>query len=411
MAKKTPLLSTSVAALLLTIFVDAVGWGLIFPSLTPLLIQNTSGIFAASVSSASRNLQFEWVVALYSLFMLIGAPILGSLSDQIGRRPVLLFCLIGSTFSYLCAAIGVGINSLALIIVSRIIGGLTAGSMPIAQSALLDVSDYADQKAKRLSWVTLASNLGFACGPVLGALVLGNKTSLFAYSLPFWLGAVLAVAGVLLIWQGFKETLVTKIETTQVRFHWRQCFSEFANIIHDRVNRCYWLLLMLSLIAYSGFMAMLPLYFSHFHYSGSVLGYSLTWFALFNGLSLLFIIPRLIPHVSLKTLVVIGLIGALAGNLLFVLSGQLSYLILIITVVAIASPFSYIGLITLIANHSPSGQQGKVMGLAGSLMALSWILAPLLAGFSTRYNYQLIYLIQAGMLALCYLYFKFKAQP
>ena len=408
MTKKSSYLSTSVLALLLTIFVDAAGWGLIFPSLTPLLIQNTSGIFPSGFSIASRNLTFEWIVALYSLFMLIGAPLLGSLSDQWGRKPVLRLCLVGSTVSYLFAAVGVVMNNLSLIILSRIIGGLTAGSMPIAQSALLDMSMGTDQKARRLSWVTLASNLGFACGPVLGALVLGERTSLLAYSLPFWLGALLAIAGVLLIVLGFKETLIRPEKSVRQPFHFAQCFSEFSLIIKDRLNRHAWLLLILSLIAYSGFMAMLPIYFSHYHYSGRVLGYSMAWFALFNSLSLIFLIPRLIPRLRLKTLTLIGLGGALTGNVLFALSGHLPYLLAIITLVALASPFSYIGLITLIANNASAGAQGKVMGLAGSLMALSWIIAPLLAGLSTRYNYQLIYEIHALLLAGCLSYVALK---
>ncbi len=399
-------LNTSVLALLLTIFVDALGWGLIFPSLTPLLIGNSSGIFASSVSISSRNLQFEWVVALYSLFMLIGAPMLSGLSDQLGRKPILRLCLIGSTLSYGIAALGVYGNSLSLIILSRIIGGLTAGSMPIAQSALLDSSLYTNQKAKRLSWVSLASNLGFACGPVLGAIILGNRTSLFAYSLPFWSGAILAIAGLALISYGFQETLTLNTQRQSLKWRTYVNLNDFAAIIQDRKNRGFWLMLLFSLIAYSGFMAMLPIYFNHHHYSATLLGYSMTWFALCNGLSLLLLLPRCLTVLSLKQLSYIGLSGALVGNLLFVLGSNFSYLMIIISLIAIASPFSYIGLVTHIANHSHSQQQGKVMGLAGALMALSWIIAPLLAGLSTNYSYQLIYEIQASLLALClgYLY-------
>ncbi|ATN85195.1 hypothetical protein AYO29_01045 [Coxiella burnetii str. Schperling] len=96
-----------------------------------------------------------------------GAAILGDLSDTVGRKKALLVCLIGSFLGYLLSAFAVGIHSLTFLILGRVIAGFTAGSQPIAQAAIVDVSSEA-HKARNIGLILLAISLGLSSGPSLG---------------------------------------------------------------------------------------------------------------------------------------------------------------------------------------------------------------------------------------------------
>jgi len=99
--------------------------------------------------------------------MFVGAPILGDLSDQIGRKKVLLICLLGTACGFFICAIGIKYAIVSVLIVGRGLGGLMAGCMPIAQAAIIDIST-PENKLKNISSITLALCLGFAIGPMVG---------------------------------------------------------------------------------------------------------------------------------------------------------------------------------------------------------------------------------------------------
>lgn len=105
----------AVASLFLTIFVDAAGIGIVFPALTPLLLNNESGLFAASTDTSVRFYVYGLVLSVYPLMMFVGSPMLGDMSDRFGRKPILLFCLGGNAAGLIGTALGVCGNSLFVI--------------------------------------------------------------------------------------------------------------------------------------------------------------------------------------------------------------------------------------------------------------------------------------------------------
>jgi len=164
-----------------TIVLDAVGIGLIFPILPALLRDVTHADNVASYIGI--------LTALYALMQFICAPVLGSLSDRLGRRPVLLVSLAGAAVNYVFLA---SASSLWMLLLGRAIAGLTSANLSVATAYLTDISPE-DKRARRFGLFNAMFGIGFIVGPVLGG-ALGD----YGVRLPFIAAAVLNGCNLLL---------------------------------------------------------------------------------------------------------------------------------------------------------------------------------------------------------------------
>ena len=160
---------------------DAVGIGLIFPILPRLLesvahTQNTAPIIGI-------------MIALYAVMQFIFAPVLGALSDNLGRRPVLLISLVGAAINYVAMAFA---PQLWMLLLGRAIAGLTSANMSVATAYVTDISPE-DKRARRFGLFNAMFGAGFIVGPVLGGL-LGD----YWLRLPFIAAAALNAGNLLL---------------------------------------------------------------------------------------------------------------------------------------------------------------------------------------------------------------------
>ncbi|MBC3919046.1 TCR/Tet family MFS transporter [Undibacterium sp. CY18W] len=160
---------------------DAVGIGLIFPILPRLLAEVTHGENVASYIGI--------MTALYAVMQFIFAPVLGALSDRLGRRPVLLISLAGATINYVVMAFA---PQLWMLLLGRAIAGLTSANMSVAMAYITDISPE-DKRARRFGLFNAVFGAGFIIGPVLGG-VLGD----YWLRLPFIAAALLNAGNLLL---------------------------------------------------------------------------------------------------------------------------------------------------------------------------------------------------------------------
>lgn len=158
----------------ITIMLDAVGIGLVFPILPALLRAVTHSDDVAPYIGA--------MISLYAVMQFVFAPVLGALSDSIGRRPVLLISLGGAALNYICLAMA---PSLWLLFLGRAVAGLTGANVSVAMAYITDISAE-DQRARRFGLVSAMFGIGFVVGPVLGG-ALGDHW----LRLPFIAAAVL----------------------------------------------------------------------------------------------------------------------------------------------------------------------------------------------------------------------------
>lgn len=166
------------AFILVTLFLDILGIGIIIPIL-PQLIKD----FAGGTTSAAAS----WVGAIsatYAVVQFVCAPILGALSDRFGRRPVILISLFGLGVDYIIMGLA---PSLGWLFVGRVIAGVMGASITTANAYIADIST-AETRARNFGFVGVAFGLGFITGPALGGLLGGVDLRL-----PFFVSAALCL--------------------------------------------------------------------------------------------------------------------------------------------------------------------------------------------------------------------------
>ena len=179
----------------ITVLLDAIGFGIIMPVLPGLLMEVSGGDLSASVRYGGL-LMFCFAVTQFFF-----SPILGNLSDHLGRRPVLLFSLFVMGTNYLIMSMA---ESLAVLFIGRIISGIGASTMSTCNAYVADVTP-PDQRAQNFGLIGAAFGMGFVIGPVIGGF-LGEYGS----RMPFIAAALLSFASMLFGYLVLKESLPPK---------------------------------------------------------------------------------------------------------------------------------------------------------------------------------------------------------
>lgn len=172
------------------VFIDLLGFSLILP-----LLPYYTETFHANAFVTGL------LVASYAVAQLIGAPLLGRMSDRYGRRPILLASIFGTFVGFLLLGVA---NALWILFASRIIDGLTGGNLSIAQAYISDVTD-AKNRAKGLGLIGAAFGLGFIIGPVTGGFL-----SQWGYAVPAFAAAVMSFTNLMLIFFWLPESLTAE---------------------------------------------------------------------------------------------------------------------------------------------------------------------------------------------------------
>jgi MFS transporter, DHA1 family, tetracycline resistance protein len=186
--------------LFLIVFIDLVGFGVVIP-----LLPFYGLHFGASPAEVT------WMMACYSLAQLVSSPLLGRLSDKVGRRPVLLVSLAASVASYLWLGLA---DALWMLFAARLLSGAGAGNIAAAQAYIADVTT-PEKRAKGMGMIGAAFGLGFTIGPALGGLVAGSNPD--AVARPAFLAAGLSSVAFLITLARLKESLPAESRRAQDR--------------------------------------------------------------------------------------------------------------------------------------------------------------------------------------------------
>ena len=202
----------AVTFVLITVFLDMVGFGLIMPVL-PRLIEDVGEVDIAHAAVIGG-----WMFAAFSLAQFVFAPLMGNLADRFGRRPLLLLAIFGLGMDFILMALA---PSLEWLFVGRIIAGVCGASWIIASAFIADVTT-PDERAKAYGLMGAAFGVGFVIGPAIGGL-LGE----FGPRVPFFVAAAISALNFAYGWFVLPETL--PVEKRRA-FEWRRAnpFGTFA---------------------------------------------------------------------------------------------------------------------------------------------------------------------------------------
>lgn len=398
----------SIIALFATILIDALGWGIAFPVLAPVVLNNTAGMLDPGSSMATRSFLYELSLSIYCLFMFVMSPVLGSLSDKYGRKVVLISSMLGNFAGFLVSAFAIPAHSFALLLIGRSIAGATAGSLPIAQAAIIDISAD-DQKASRLGLMVLGNVVGFALGPVIGGFFM--DTSIFthiSYQIPFYVSCAMGLVGALLLFFGFQESFKGDKD---LKIKFSTGFINMYEAFTDKITLAYCYVLLCFLFGWGIFFSTVPVFLTErLQWTGSSIGYFITYLGAVFGLIIMVVLPKLTAKFSLPKIVLCSLTSLFICDLLFpgIQNSTLPWIVILLT---IAVPFTYVCVVTLLSMQVDSQHQGKIMGVTGSIFALTWGVGPLMGGALLKYGLAAPYILVGVffLLALIVFYHHTKA--
>ncbi len=380
----SPKFFSAAAPLFLAIFVDGMGLGLLFPILNTLLVDPQSGFINIAANLTMRHFAFGFTISIFMLCWFFGAAYLGDLSDIIGRKKSLLISLIGSVIGYLAAAIAVDIHSFTLLILGRIIAGFTAGSQSIAQASIIDIST-PEHKTRNIGYILFFCSFGFVCGPLCGAFFSNNHfVSWFNLSTPFYFAALISLINALLLIKLFRETF-NKKGTINVKLH-RAITIFISAFQHDKVRHLS-VIFLLMLLGWSSYYSFISMFLAgRYQFDTSQIGLFMAVLAGGFGLGFGFLVNYFSQRYALIPTIIIGLIFAAILTLFSVLTHQVIWLWIFTAPIGAAVAIAYSMIITLFSNQVDENAQGWVMGITGSIMALTFAITGLSSAFLADLN-------------------------
>ncbi len=361
--------SPAILFIFITLLIDVIGIGIIVPVL-PQLIQELTG---GSLSDAARYGGF--LMFAYSAMQFLFSPILGGLSDQYGRRPVLLISLFGFGIDYILLGFAPTIGWLFL---GRLLAGIMGASFTTASAYIADIST-PEKRAQNFGMIGAAFGIGFIIGPVLGG-VLGH----YGARVPFFVSAGLTLLNWLYGYFILPESL--QLENRR-KFDWKRANPVSSLLNLKRYPVIIGLLSSLVLLYIAGHSVQgIWSFFTieKFHWTSDMVGYSLGFVGLMVAIVQGGLTRIIIPKLGQKRSVYVGLSLYALGLLLFAFASQgwMMYAILVpYAMGGIAGP-SIQGIIS--GQVSPN-EQGELQGSLTSIMSLTSIVGPLL--MSSLFSY------------------------
>lgn len=378
-----------------TVVLDSMGIGIIIPVMPALFAEVTGSEKISDIAIWGGLL-----ASTFALMQFIFGPILGALSDRYGRKPILLLALFVMAAYYLIMGFA---QTLWLLFLGRLIGGITAATHATANAYMADISS-PEEKAARFGMLGAGFGLGFVLGPLIGGL-LGE----WGPRAPFFAAAMLAAANGVLCYFVLKESLKTK---NQREFMWYRANPIGAILDLRKFEGIYSLLLVFLLftIGTSIYAAIWPFFtVERFSWSPGMIGISLTiygvCFAIVQGV----LVRPAIKIWGEKKTIIIGFCFEFSAMVTFAFLTDGKILIILI-------PLASLGVLAqpaiqaILSKSVGDDRQGAIQGVASSLNAIAMVITPItmtwiLAVFSDKtakyYFPGMPFLFSALMVLLC----------
>ena len=350
------------AFILITLMIDAIGIGLVFPIMPDLMDR------VGANSTGEGALWGGVLMASYAGALFIFAPIVGSLSDAYGRKPVLLMALFVLAVDYVFMALA---SEFWVLLIGRILAGIAGATYTTATAYIADISS-PEKRAARFGMVGAAFGIGFVLGPAIGGIA-----AELHITAPFWIAAVLSAANVLFGLFVLPESL----EPKKRRPFWFRDINPFTAIIGAfKTPGLAIPLICLFVFEFANMVyPVLWAFFTRelFDWSSFTIGISLAGYGILLAGVQGGLMPVFINRVGEFRTLQIGILSALIGFIGFGLISTVTGLILVLIFAAL-SDLSPPMITAMAANKVDEDKQGLVQGVIASLASIAAFLAPLI---------------------------------
>jgi MFS transporter, DHA1 family, tetracycline resistance protein len=343
-----------------TVVLDMLSIGLIVP-IMPRLVE---GFFGGNTVNAAHA--FGFAMTSWALLQFITSPILGALSDQYGRRPIILVSCVGLGVSYFATALA---PTFAFFLAARLISGATAGNISAANAYIADVTPPSG-RAKAFGMLGAAFGVGFSIGPAIGGL-LGGLDIRFPLYAAGCLCFVNAAYGFFILPESLKPE-------NRTPFAWRKANPIGALSVFQGQPMLYALLPVYALfsLAQSVFPTTFVLYAEHrYHFSPFVTGATMGVSSVMTIFSQLFIVQRVVRGLGERRAMMVGLCFGMIGFALYGLAVSPVFFWSSMPVMMLWAVFTP-SIQSLMTQRVSPSTQGRLQGGLASITALMGVIAP-----------------------------------
>jgi MFS family permease len=406
----------SLLAIFLTVFIDLLGFGIVLPLLP---------LYGRHFATENRwsEAQTAWVIALlmasYSAMQFLFSPLWGKLSDRVGRRPILIVGLAGSTICYALFGVAAAMGSVAGLFVSRIGAGIAGATISTAQAYIADTTTKKN-RAKGMALIGAAFALGFTLGPVIAAAALFFGGELTFSPWPGYVASALSAVALAVAIFLLPESKAADSEPAA-----RRIFDLAALAFAARIPSLGLLLLcsFIGVVSFASFESTLSLEIAALEPVGrfarwmqsrgytdpeelklarvcAVFAYLGVVLTLAQGV----LVRRLAGRISEGAMALAGTVLAILGFVLLALAAaraELGVLMVGMAVETIGFAFVNPSLQSLISRRSPADRQGEILGLGQSASSLARILGPVFGIQLFARSTVLPYVAAGALMALC----------
>lgn len=349
-------------SILLVVFIDLLGFSLILPLLP----------YYAETFNASK-FTTGLLIAVYALMQLIGAPLLGRLSDRFGRRPILLISVFGTFLGFLLFGFA---TTLWMLFAARILDGLTGGNLSVAQAYISDVTD-AENRSKGLGLIGAAFGIGFIVGPVTGGFL-----SQFGYNVPAFVAAGLSLLNLVLIYAWLPESLTA--EKRQQIGEQKKPAITFGALL-TALKRPFTGSLLITRfffgLAFSIFQTIFSLYaLAKFNLTARDTGLVLTYVGILSVIVQGFLVGRLTKKFRDDVLIMFAVALMTVSLIGWALAPSVFWLLVVLTPTSLSGGILNTLLSSTLTKAVAPHEIGGILGLATSIESSTRIIAPILGG-------------------------------
>lgn len=370
---------------LLTIFVDVLGVGILIPVLPQLIYS----IFEpAGYSFNSGLIMLGWLTAIYPLMMFFATPILGQLSDRHGRKPVLAFSLFGTAVGYIIFAIGILTKNIPLLFIGRALDGITGGNLSVARAVIADVSA-PEHRARNFGLIGACFGMGFVLGPYIGARLASPNADFFGLfstphwfnsATPFWFAAILAAINMCFVLFILPET--HQHINKKLKLAWNKSLDN----IRKAVSRPNLRVIFTAEFFFWGGFTFFTTFFqilliNKLHFSQSNVGDFFAYVGICIAVAQAVVVPIAVKRWKSHTILRYSLIGNGLALLLQVWPHNTTQLLLVAPTIALFNGLTMANASALVSLSASRHEQGEVLGIEASVQSLATAVPAVISGY------------------------------
>lgn len=383
--------------MMLTFFLDFVGLFMIYPIFAPLFLDPNSAMLNPTTSHFVRTFIIGTLSAIYGVGQFFGGPLLGELSDQFGRKRILMLGLTILIIGNLLGVFALTANILWLLFLCRFLTGVASGNASVIFAAVSNMSQNDRERGVNLGYLAGAASIGCFIAPMVGAHLSDPRLiSWFSWYTPFLFMAIIFLINLILIAVIYRDTGIYQRRTLSFTTSFRN-ISDCFRMPGVRIMLIVYFLFVLST---ESTFAGLPIFaVEKFRVSSLWLGYLFGFGALLAAFSSIYLNKKFSKKMSSYALVAVFSVILVIGYALYFATPNAWWLYLGYGLVGLTCSVIWSQQNAIIAGMVAENIQGKVLGVTQSLLSLAIIIGPALIGLiaGAHYNFIVVLCLLAGL--------------